>query len=302
MWENAYVPLAKGYETGRATIGAVTGPPEVLFKRFREFLWENYCAARPSAGSGSTGSKWQVRPSEGEPVTMRKSDVLAGKLPDTATQGKARAVELVGDDWLAGSAYIKEPEFAALTACREACRKLREANRGIIIRLSPESMPPAEQVHWLGTVDRVVLAGGPGEDGLAARRLRYSRAFIFPALTLDPEFDAGLYTKDPLTVPGKLAPYLGVYQHILDFPDGKNVCGEGHIIDSKGFIVLFNPASEPRKVAIPLDEPELELKGSVKLADWTKPDSPADLGTVRVGDKVEVELAPASTKIIGVNL
>jgi hypothetical protein len=112
----------------------------------------------------------------------------------------------------------------------------------------------------------------------------------------------GLPPNGSAALPTELVTYMSVYQHILDYPDGKSVDGEWHIIGNKGFIILFNPASEPRKAAIPLDEPELELKGAIKLTDRSQPGSPADLGTVNVGDKVEVEIAPSSAKLIGVNL
>jgi hypothetical protein len=95
---------------------------------------------------------------------------------------------------------------------------------------------------------------------------------------------------------------MDTYQHVLGYPDGNNVDGEGHIVDNKGFIILFNPSDKPQKVTLPLDEPELELRGALKLSDWTDAASPSSLGNAKAGDKFEIELAPASTKIIGVNM
>ncbi len=88
----------------------------------------------------------------------------------------------------------------------------------------------------------------------------------------------------------------------MDFPDGQHIDGEGHIIDNKGFIVLFNPADKVQKIALPLGESELELSGEITLSDWTELDAPMDMGRVEVGDQIDLELQPLSFRIIGVNV
>jgi len=306
MWQEMYVPVEQGYETGRATIGSVVGPPEILFKRFREFLWEDYCVARGRAPGP-----------DGERVGWDKADVMAGKLPEAVAAGKARVLVLRGDEWPVASPGANESSFTALAACADACRKTRAANREAVVEVScgvvprpyiytsgfaNASCPGATRVHWLGVVDCLGLGDRPTWHTLPGRQARYDQAFLLPPATFGAKLDLGPRPNGPAALTKELAPYLAVYQHILDYPDGKNVDGEGHIIGNKGFIILFNPAAEPRKVAIPLDEPELELKGKVKLTDRTQPDSPADLGTAQVGEKVEVEIAPSTAKVIGVNL
>lgn len=69
----------------------------------------------------------------------------------------------------------------------------------------------------------------------------------------------------------RFAHYFDSYQHILGFPDGERIDGEGHIVDGSGFIVLINPTNESQEVRLPLDEPELELAAGQKhrLSDWS---------------------------------
>ena len=80
------------------------------------------------------------------------------------------------------------------------------------------------------------------------------------------------------------------------------MCIRDSIIGNKGFILLFNPSREQRKVALPLDELGLELRGELKLSDWTELDSPIDMGSARAGDRVEIDMDPVSAKIIGINI
>ncbi|MBI2844549.1 MAG: alpha-galactosidase [Armatimonadetes bacterium] len=98
--------------------------------------------------------------------------------------------------------------------------------------------------------------------------------------------------------------YFLVYQHILGFPDGENVDGSGHIIDGKGFLVLVNPTEAERTIALPLDEPELELSFGQKyeITDWSDFERGRPLGAVGIADKLEIELAPLEVKIIGVGV
>ena len=92
-------------------------------------------------------------------------------------------------------------------------------------------------------------------------------------------------------------PKPGAYTVAVDLVDG-----EGHIVDNSGFVVLFNPSQESRKVLLPLDEPGLGLSGELRLSDWSELESGVDMGVAKPGDLVEVTLPPVSAKIIGINI
>ena len=98
--------------------------------------------------------------------------------------------------------------------------------------------------------------------------------------------------------------YFDSYQHVLGFPDGKRIDGEGHILGGKGFIVLVNPTENPLTVKIPLAEPELELSSEKKheLTDWTNLTEGRPLGSARISDAPEIELTPLEVRYIGVNV
>ena len=96
--------------------------------------------------------------------------------------------------------------------------------------------------------------------------------------------------------------YFDVCQYIHAPGDNNSLDAEGHIIDNKGFIILFNPADQPQKLVLPLDEPGLQLKGDLSLSDWTDLDSPSDMQTANPEDAIEIELLPVSARIIGVNI
>ncbi len=87
--------------------------------------------------------------------------------------------------------------------------------------------------------------------------------------------------------------YFNAYQHVLGFPDGKHIDGEGHIVDGSGFIVLVNPTEENQTVRLPLDEPELELIPGKKyqLSDWSALTRgiPLDPAIFRQGDAIHHE-------------
>ncbi|MHB9036229.1 MAG: alpha-galactosidase [Armatimonadota bacterium] len=98
--------------------------------------------------------------------------------------------------------------------------------------------------------------------------------------------------------------YFDTYQHVLGFPDGKNIDGSGHIIDDSGFIVLVNPTEDDLTIKIPLAAPELELSSEKKhdLTDWSDLVSGSPLGSATPDSAPEIELAGLEVKYIGVNV
>lgn len=167
MWEETDVPLSKGHETGRATIGAAAGPPEVVYERYREFAW-NACFA------------------------------LRG-----------------GDD-------------------------------------------------------------GPNSAGDFSKRFqefksRFGRYFAARTLAFTPL-------------------------------DGRGFDCEAYTVGGRGFLVLFNPTRQRKTVRLPLDDPGLGLSGEVKLYDWTGLDSAASMGAANPDNGTQIELAPMSARIIGIDV
>lgn len=167
MWEETDVPLSKGHQTGRATIGAAAGPPETLYERYREFAW-NACLAWHGDGDGTN-------------------------------------------------------------------------------------------------------AAGDFTNRFQAFRNRFVQYFA-----------ARTFVSTPL--------------------DGRGFDCEAYTAGGRGFLVLFNPARQPKAVRLPLDVSGLGLSGEVKLYDWTGLDSAAAMGAANPGDGVEIELAPVSARIIGINV
>jgi hypothetical protein len=102
----------------------------------------------------------------------------------------------------------------------------------------------------------------------------------------------------------RFAKYFDVYQHVLGFPDGKSVDGEGHIIDGSGFIILVNPTRQVQSARLPLDEPELELDATKKheLTDWSNLEQGIPIGSFSIDLPPEIELKPLEVKYIGVNI
>lgn len=117
-----------------------------------------------------------------------------------------------------------------------------------------------------------------------------------------PEFMA--FLKKLFAFRKRFADYFDAYQHVLGFPDGKRVDGEGHIIDGSGFIVLVNPTRDTKTVKIPLDEPELELSvgESYELTDWSNLERAIPIETVTIDSAPEIELGPLEVKYVGVNV
>jgi hypothetical protein len=98
--------------------------------------------------------------------------------------------------------------------------------------------------------------------------------------------------------------YFDTYQHVLGFPDGRRVDGEGHLIDQTGFIVLVNPTREEQTVRVPLDEPELELDADTKheLTDWSNLERNIPMGSFTIDSAPEIDLTPLEVKYVGVNV
>ena len=94
------------------------------------------------------------------------------------------------------------------------------------------------------------------------------------------------------------------YQHVLGFPDGKQIDGEGHFVGEKGFIVLVNPTTETLSVKIPLAEAELELSADKKheLTDWSAMESGHPMGSFAIDKAPEIDLLPLDVRYIGVNI
>jgi hypothetical protein len=277
MWEDVYAPLENGYESGRATIGTGNGSPEVLFKRSREFLWNGFCVAkgRPAAGTETA-------------VTVHPGDTLKD------TTG---VLSLDLNEWKLANAlspgWSKQADYQAANDFITTCDKLRKSNPGAVIRLIAPKNPELDLTHALGVVDQIEPAASATDDPLASRRISYLNTLVCPPLTL-------ASTKPDVSA--KLADYAFVCQQLFVVPDGKSVEGQGHIVDNKGFITLYNPSNVDQKVALPLNEPALELRGAIRLADWTNPDATSDICTVHVGDKVEMDLPAGARRTIAVNL
>ncbi|MFQ3548195.1 MAG: hypothetical protein SNJ70_00405 [Armatimonadota bacterium] len=98
--------------------------------------------------------------------------------------------------------------------------------------------------------------------------------------------------------------YFNTYQHVLDFPDGKKIDGEGHVIDGKGFIVLVNPTRETLSVKIPLDEVELELEKEKKytLTDWSNLVAGELIGEFEKENAPTIELKGLEVKYLGIDI
>ena len=98
--------------------------------------------------------------------------------------------------------------------------------------------------------------------------------------------------------------YFDTYQHVLGFPDGKQIDGEGHVVGGSGFIVLINPTNQTLSVKIPLDEPELELdkEKKHKLSDWSGLTHSVPLDPAKIKNAPEIELVPLEVKYISINI
>ena len=100
------------------------------------------------------------------------------------------------------------------------------------------------------------------------------------------------------------AAYFGVYQHILNFPDGQHIDGEAHLVKGRGFVMLFNPASQPQTVNLPLSEPELELSPNTpyNLSDWSNLTNGVAMGQTTTTNQISVTVPGFGYKVIGINM
>lgn len=98
--------------------------------------------------------------------------------------------------------------------------------------------------------------------------------------------------------------YFRVYEPLLNFPDGANIDGEAHIVNGRGFIMLYNPTNAAKSVRLPLNEPGLELKSGVyyNLSDWTNLKQGQPAGKLRPEDNFTLSIPAYGYKIIGINI
>lgn len=124
----------------------------------------------------------------------------------------------------------------------------------------------------------------------------YSLDYAPPGLT---EFVAKMFAFRK-----QFAPYFNTYQHVLGFPDGQNVEGEAHLMDGKGFILLYNPGETEQTINLPLNEPELELSAGqlYNLSDWSELSSNYSIGEAHPGDSFSVNVPALGWRVIGINL
>lgn len=96
--------------------------------------------------------------------------------------------------------------------------------------------------------------------------------------------------------------FFAACEYLPPCSDDGLVDAEGRIADGKGFVLLFNPTAEAKKAIVPLSNKALGLSGELKLSDWTELDKPADLGTKKADEKMEIEVPARGYRIIGVNV
>jgi Melibiase len=99
--------------------------------------------------------------------------------------------------------------------------------------------------------------------------------------------------------------YFSDYQHILGFPDGKNIDGAAHLINGQGFIMLYNHNTDKAEtIELPLDEPSLEFNpyALYTLSDWSDLKSGTTFGLYSPTQKPLITVPPLGWRIIGVNI
>lgn len=265
-------PMDSPYETGRAAIGGARGSADELARAFRDYLSRTFAAA-------PKGKEYKEAVCEG---TSAKS----------------------------------------LTELADRCRNLRKEHPNAAILLTLERPVVSADFHLLNAVDALRIDCSR-MSLLDFRRTRWNALQAAPpqALRFVPPsapseasaeektaFDIASLADNDAAEPERRAfrqrfgRYLDAWQPILNCPNGKDVDGEAHIADNAGFIFLFNPSGESQNASLLLGPPAMELKGELKLSDWTSLESGRPLKSVRAGETVEFQLAAHSAMVLGINV
>lgn len=277
LWEDCEHAMGSPYETGRAAIGAARGSVNDLARSFRDYLSNAFVPARKKKRG-----------------------------PDFAD---------VADDKNADTTPSRLAELAEL--CRSARKKRPDAAVSLTIN---RPILPAD-IHLLGIVD-VLRIDCSAMNLVDYRRTRWNALQAVPmeALRFIPppaprEADSAVRTAfDVASIAGgesleprqhafrqKFAKYLEAWQPILNCPNGTEVDGEAHIAHNAGFVFLFNPSDQSRKASLLLGPPILDLKGELRISDWTSLDSGRPIQTIQAGQVVEFEVPARSAMVLGLN-
>lgn len=142
MWESVYVPLENGYETGRATIGATTGSPELIPRRFSEFLTDTGYSGKGTA------------PADGPKVHVRRTGDAGGDIE------KAAALVLDLEEWnpvgRVKSNWMGQADYQGIEQFVSTCEKLRKRNplASLILTAAPDL---TDALHLLSVADRIEI-------------------------------------------------------------------------------------------------------------------------------------------------
>ncbi len=151
MWESVYVPIENGYETGRATIGAVTGSPELLASRFQEFFSSSYHAGKDR--TVASGPRVLVKRSGDADPDMDKAAVLVLDLEEWKPVGRIK------------SNWTGEADYKAIEQFVSTCDKLRKRNP--LATLSLSTTPDmTDALHLLGVADQIEIRNEPEANNL----------------------------------------------------------------------------------------------------------------------------------------
>lgn len=96
--------------------------------------------------------------------------------------------------------------------------------------------------------------------------------------------------------------YFAERKRVSTLLDGSGVDCEAYAVGSGGFLALFNPTRQARRVRLPLRGSGFELSGEVRLYDWTSLESGVPIRVAAPDDDVEIQMDPMSVRIIGVNI
>lgn len=115
----------------------------------------------------------------------------------------------------------------------------------------------------------------------------------YPALAKNPKFGA---------LRKRFKDCFAACRQLQPLAENGSVEAEGRIVGGRGFVLLFNTGSVAKKAAVSLAKGSLGLAGEVKLSDWTELGSPADIGTRKIDETLEIEVPANGYRIIGVNM